>query len=670
MNKIDIHTENVFDEFKDLIKIMKEEKVNYLKTDDYTFKKAGSDHELNNIRTDVFYSLNSFDNFQSLLQNKKKEKKEIYTKKDFNLIFDDFLTRELLFIEGRPILNVYYTNPIIHDLELIKNNKAIFAILGSFSLRLNKIIEIGMKSGLTNHEDFCLSFIPKLDFFKEMEVFEKIGFLEKENKSKRLKNKRKKLLTMDFNDDEGFYARINFHKIFLCFLELVKKPYFETNISHITELIDILNKMLIIIRKTSKLEKNLIFENKLLSTFLCQSSVRKIEIYDSFDEVINKYEKILDSIKIFMQIFYNKKMSIHKIIYILENYTDNYNNLLSRTILFNQFQSVAKFSTENFQKFLKRILKNEINIYLDNKDKKSYEILEKKITEKIIENCDTTFFNIITKFCFDIQKQEINLKKSLNESTFLLKFLYNLDQEVFGEKKSILKNIGFFLLYKNKIRILELGVCLDLYNNYELISIFWQLFEFYKIMKINYSYAFNCFIDNFYEIWELKPELLKNKKFDENQKSIFEKFLFVEAKLNYVEGLAKLFVFLFKKNLIKNLYGENEELIYNQRFEKFAKGIKSLKFEDFKKKLNENLEKKDSDIIDEIKNNFMAVTKKLKILKDINVIDITKIEKFYKLIIKNSLILFNLKKMDNFDNFKFVFNAQRKFEFTFTLKKK
>ena len=667
MNKIDIQQEDVFGEFKDLIKIMKEEKVNYLKKDEYTFKKAGSDHELNNIRTDVFSSLNSFENFDSLL---KTPKNKIFTKSDYNNIFDDYLTRELLFIEGRPILNVYYTNPIFHNLEIIKNNKSIFAILGSFSLRLNKIIEIGMKAGLTNHEDFCLSYIPKLNLFKEMEVLEKIAFLEKENKSKRLKNKKKKLLKMDFTDEEGFYARLNFHKIFLAFLELVKKPYFETNISHITELIDILKKMLIIIKKTSKLEKNLIFENKLLTTFLCQPSVRKIENYNSFEEVTNKYDKIFESIKYFMQIFFNKKMSIHKLIHILQNYTDNYNNLLSRSILFNQFQSVAKFSTENFEKFLKKIIKNEIKIYLDKKDKKIFEINEKKIIEKVIQQCDTSFFNVITKFCFDLQKQEINLKKSIHESTFILQFLYNMDKEIFGEKKSILKNIGFFLLYKTKIRILEIGVCLDLYDNYELIYIFLQLFDFYKILKINYSYAFNCFDDNFFEIWELKPNLLKSKSFDENQKMIFENYLFIDAKMNYVNGLAKLFIFLFKKKLIQNLFGENEEFIYNKRFEKFGKGVKFLKFENFKNILLENLDKKDSVIIDEIKSDFLNVTKKLKILKEIKIIDIEMFEKFCKIIIKNSFILFNLKKMDNFENFRFCFKGERNFYFTFSLEKK
>jgi len=70
-------------------------------------------------------------------------------------------------MEGKPIINTFYALKEIHDLKNILKHDELYVIIGMSLQMLDNVIKIGMEGGITNHDDFNLSYIPKNHFFKQ-----------------------------------------------------------------------------------------------------------------------------------------------------------------------------------------------------------------------------------------------------------------------------------------------------------------------------------------------------------------------------------------------------------------------------------------------------------------------------------------------------------------------
>ncbi len=228
----------------------------------------------------------------------------------------------------------------------------------AFFKRIEKYIEIGAFGGLTHHEDFCISYIPVLDIMKTEEIYQQLDQSVKEFQDSNLKRKRKKLLKMKFTALDGVYARLKFHRILLELLNLSILSLDNINEAIYKEKIDILLKLLIVIRNTH-LGNKPEFEKRFLSTILAQTGVREINKIPEFSEVCDKFQQSLTSIRKYSSIFFSKTITIREILYILEEYIDTYSNLFSRIILFRFFKSVSDFKDKG-ESFWSQILKNEV----------------------------------------------------------------------------------------------------------------------------------------------------------------------------------------------------------------------------------------------------------------------------------------------------------------------
>lgn len=220
---------------------------------------------------------------------------------------------------------------------------------------------------------------------------------------------------MKFSQKDAIVARNSFSRYFIELLDRYsEREKLDPNM--INQIIDILTKLLIIIRKTHKPLKEDIFSNEALTGILNFVTVRNVAREPDFNKVVDKYEQSLKDAKRLSNIFWGKDNSLHDILSTLKDYIDNYSNTFSRSILFMNLQTLSAKKPEEIEKFFLPIIKNETALYLKESSKKPSE----EIYQKIVETCYSTVFNILTKFCFDKEKQYNNLQKVFKESSYLI----------------------------------------------------------------------------------------------------------------------------------------------------------------------------------------------------------------------------------------------------------
>lgn len=214
---------------------------------------------------------------------------------------------------------------------------------------------------------------------------------------------------MKFTDKDAIWVRNSFNKHFLELLDL-------TNPVQVNQHVDILSKLLLIIKKTHRKSNPDIFSNEALTGVLNFVTVRKIERETDFDMIIEKYDKSLKDVKRLYSIFHTTENSIHDIINTLHDYIDGYSNTFSRSILFINLQGIASTETKEIEKFFYPIMNNEMLLYGGADFKK----ITKESVETVVEQSYSAMFNVLTKFCFDKEKQYVNIQKVLKESSFLI----------------------------------------------------------------------------------------------------------------------------------------------------------------------------------------------------------------------------------------------------------
>lgn len=132
----------------------------------YQISDSMAEYEALDPRTDIFSSMNSFESFgslhKSLLSNYKLQDAS------FNALFDEMLARLLAFLEGNSMISLFFSCVLIHDIDVISNPKRIeFAILSSYSIIVHKLFVLANNTGLRNHDDLYLSYMPQIKFFEE-----------------------------------------------------------------------------------------------------------------------------------------------------------------------------------------------------------------------------------------------------------------------------------------------------------------------------------------------------------------------------------------------------------------------------------------------------------------------------------------------------------------------
>ena len=197
----------------------------------------------------------------------------------------------------------------------------------------------------------------------------------------------------------------------------------KVDFNKISQTIDILIKLLIVIRKTHKPLEADIFDNKALAGVLNFVTVRNIAREADFDKIADKYEQSLLDAKRLLALFHLKENSIRDILATLKNYIDNYSNTFSRSVLFINLQTLSSKTQEEIEAFFLPILRNEMALYTkktEKTEKNEKKTQNEKNLQQVVENSYSTVFNVITKFCFDREKQYSNLQKVFKESSFLI----------------------------------------------------------------------------------------------------------------------------------------------------------------------------------------------------------------------------------------------------------
>lgn len=223
---------------------------------------------------------------------------------------------------------------------------------------------------------------------------------------------------MNLTSKDGLNARNLFHKHFMVLLGLLSKPFEFNKQNQLTEVIEILSKLLFVIEKTHLELIEGVFDDRALSGILNFVAVRQINRKYDFKDVINKYEMTLNSIKTLSNIFYSKDLTFHKTLWTLNQYTNSYNNILSRSTLMFNFTHLSTKPESDIIAFFVPYVKNEVLLYIPFSAKN---IITNSIVEKSLENSYTIFYDTLTKYTFDKEKQFINIQKVFKELNLLIK---------------------------------------------------------------------------------------------------------------------------------------------------------------------------------------------------------------------------------------------------------
>lgn len=211
----------------------------------------------------------------------------------------------------------------------------------------------------------------------------------------------------------------------------------------------------------------------------------------------------------------------------------------------------------------------------------------------------------------------------------------------------VCKNIAFFLSYSAKIRYIELAFVLDMCNPREYSIMTLLLSNLYEIISMNYGFIFHSFPKDFMAVWTYQPKIISEIEVTDKQRDLFADFLLLQCKIDYYKAISNLFLLFNITGIFKKREGVDFEKIYEKRFRHFVKGSKFIKYTDFVKLTEETANKDPSEIIKQTKLSLMGSTKNLKKIKEsgfFNENQISRIEGFYKKIIKNTLICMKLSK--------------------------
>lgn len=186
------------------------------------------------------------------------------------------------------------------------------------------------------------------------------------------------------------------------------------------DIIEILAKLLFVIEKTHVQPQKELFDDQALGGILNFVCVRNINRDYDFKDVVSKYEQTLNSIKNFSNVFYSKELSYHKTLSILTNYTNGYNNILSRSTLMFNLNCLSGKLEADIKAFFYPFLKNEVLLYVPPNVRHT---ITQEVIDKALENSYSIFYDVFTKFTFDKEKQFINIQKVFKELNLLIKWM-------------------------------------------------------------------------------------------------------------------------------------------------------------------------------------------------------------------------------------------------------
>lgn len=185
MDNLNIKTKDITDDFFNLVSSIQGPPTFTLNSEGYKLTDTCAEHEVFEKRADLYAnaSLQSFDIIldQALLIERTND---LYIS-----LFDSLMYSELLFIEGKPIFNSYYTCVFLHNVDILSSDSVLYSIIGGYIYRLKSIFYLIFNSGVNNHEDFSYTHIPFNNFFDENKLFELIADNEEKFKDSNLKIK-------------------------------------------------------------------------------------------------------------------------------------------------------------------------------------------------------------------------------------------------------------------------------------------------------------------------------------------------------------------------------------------------------------------------------------------------------------------------------------------------
>ena len=225
---------------------------------------------------------------------------------------------------------------------------------------------------------------------------------------------------MELSIRDGLNARNLFNKHFMVLLGMLAKPFEFNKQNHLNEIIEILLKLLLVIERTHIKAQDQLFDDRALTGILNFVNVRKISRDFNFKDIINKYETTLNSIKNLANLFYSKELTFHKALSILTQYSNGYNNILSRSALIFNFNTLAGKTEDEIKRFFAPYLHNEVKLYIQPQRQST---ITPTVIQKALDSSYNVFYDALVKFGFDKEKQFIYLQKVLSEITCLLKTL-------------------------------------------------------------------------------------------------------------------------------------------------------------------------------------------------------------------------------------------------------
>ena len=177
---------NVKDELLALGMEIKKSGKSFICAEGYQISDSMAEYEALDPRTDILSSMNSFDSFVSL----HKSLTDHYVPGDDsrNALFDEMLARLLSYLEGNSMISLFFSCALIHDIDVISNPQRIeFALLSSFSVIVHKLFALANNTGLRNHDDLYLSYMPQIKLFEESAVRASLDCADEQYKSECLK---------------------------------------------------------------------------------------------------------------------------------------------------------------------------------------------------------------------------------------------------------------------------------------------------------------------------------------------------------------------------------------------------------------------------------------------------------------------------------------------------
>lgn len=227
---------------------------------------------------------------------------------------------------------------------------------------------------------------------------------------------------MNFNVKEGLYARLRFLRLFASLLDILNGDVGKLKHTTTNEVIDSLLKCLVVISKTHDplREEGIrqLFSPQLISTVLSQNPIKKIQVGECSESIVEKFRIILQHAREYVTMFYDPSSTttIRQYINQVLNQTKVADNFLLRSIAFLSLSWAKRVEKDSF---FDRIFDNELKISLPaNSSLKKLE--DNQQFQKLKSDAKSILFDSLVKIPFNIEKRQRFMIQCFEELNYLI----------------------------------------------------------------------------------------------------------------------------------------------------------------------------------------------------------------------------------------------------------